>query len=400
MPTPPLCPEATSPLHGFCARIRCVITAIVLVLLLLGVAPHPLVASSTLPPVLGDDLDYDSLKKTIENQLAVMQEVDPERKLRLGNRRVTHGFLVHTLRSFLKLVEQNLPPSKFQRRVAEQFEFYKVGDGKNKRFLYTGYYTPVIRASLKPSKIYRYPLYRLPDDAVVDIRRISLSQNKTNPANRQTLPWRDLTRRQIDRDGVLKNKNLEIAWLKDDLERFFLHIQGSGRLLFPDGTTQGVRFAGANNHRYKGIGKLMMKDGLLGRNERSMQGIKRYLKKNPAAIPKYFFQNKRYIFFSFTDAKPRGSGGGELVAGRSLATDKSLYPAGALAFIRTRKPILNANNRILRWQWTSRYVVDQDTGSDIKGPGRGDIYFGTGVRPGVIAGNFKERGELYYLFKK
>ncbi len=369
--------------------------ALALILILFCSSVH---AASTLPPVLADDLDTASLKKAIRNQLAVMQEVDPDRRIRLGKKRVTHGYLVHTLTAFLRLLEENLPPSKFQRKVAEQFDFYKVGKGRKKHFLYTGYYTPVIRASRKPSKIYRYPLYRLPD-ASTEFRRISLDHQEEGVA-RKPVSWRDFTRRQIDQQGLLKNKNLEIAWLKDDLERFFLHIQGSGRLLFPDGTTQGVRYAGSNNHAYTGIGKLMMKDGLLGRYERSMQGIKKYLRKNPAAIPKYLFQNKRYIFFSYSDTGPRGSGGGELVGGRSLATDKSIYPAGALAFIRTRKPILDRNNRITRWQWTSRYVVDQDTGSDIKGPGRGDLYFGTGVRPGVIAGNFKERGELYYLLKK
>ena len=360
-----------------------------------------MLAGSTLPPVLGDDLDSASLKQVLRNQLQVMEAADPSRRVRLGERKITQGELVATLKSFLRLVEKNLPPSAFQRRVAEEYEFYKVGKGSKKRVLYTGYYTPVIRANIRRSEQYRYPLYRLPDDSG-DLRFIGHPQREEDggPGAPPVVSWQQYTREDIDRHGVLKNRKLEIAWLADDLERFFLHIQGSGMLLFPDGTTQGVRFAGANDHTYTGIGKLMMKDGLLGRYERSMQGIKGFLRKNPAHIPKYLYQNKRYIFFAYTDAGPRGSGGGELVAGRSLATDKSIYPPGGLAFVRMRKPILNDRNKIVRWQWTSRYLVDQDTGSDITGPGRGDIYFGTGQRAGVIAGNFKERGELYYVLKK
>ena len=89
-----------------------------------------------------------------------------------------------------------------------------------------------------------------------------------------------------------------------------------------------------------------------------------------------------------------------LVGGRSIATDKSIYPAGALALIFVRKPVLNPDNKITGWKRTFRFVVDQDTGSDIKGPGRADLFFGIGQRPGIMAGSFKEWGEVYYLIKK
>jgi membrane-bound lytic murein transglycosylase A len=213
--------------------------------------------------------------------------------------------------------------------------------------------------------------------------------------------WRRFTREEIDHKGALRGQGLEVAWLKNDLERFFLHIQGSGMLKFPDGSQQGVGYQGSNDHSYTGIGKLMIRDGVIDISQGSMQGIKKYFIKHPQDITKYLFQNKRYIFFTLNnDEGPRGSGGGELVGGRSIATDKSIYPAGGLAFIKVRQPVLDENNKILRWELISRFVVDQDTGSAIRGPGRGDLFFGTGQKAGAKAGHYHERGEVYYLIKK
>ena len=144
----------------------------------------------------------------------------------------------------------------------------------------------------------------------------------------------------------------------------------------------------------------MIRDGVINTSQGSMQGIKKYFVDNPQDISKYLYQNKRYIFFTLNDNGPRGSGGGELVGGRSIATDKSIYPAGGLAFIRVKQPILDENNKIVRWQPVSRFVVDQDTGSAIRGPGRGDLFFGTGQKAGAKAGHYHERGEVYYLIKR
>jgi peptidoglycan lytic transglycosylase A len=356
---------------------------------------NPSARSLDLPIIFEDDLDKASLKKVIQNQLDAMEATNGFEPVRLEKLSLTKGKLKEALKTFLNLLNQNLAPDEFSRRVRQEFAFYKAGQGARKKFLFTGYYTPVIAASPVKTKEYIYPIYRIPDDPV-ELKFIGHSPNTGS-----TRSWKNYTRRQIDHHGVLKNRNLEIAWLKDDLERFFLHIQGSGELQFPNGKHQGVRFAGANNYGYQGIGKLMVKDGLLtGKGERSMQGIKKYLRNHPSLIPKYLYQNKRYIYFAYSDEGPQGSGGGELVGGRSIATDKSIYPAGGLALLFIRKPILNENNEIVRWKRSFRFVVDQDTGSDIKGPGRGDLFFGTGQRPGIMAGNFKEWGEVYYLIKR
>jgi membrane-bound lytic murein transglycosylase A len=346
---------------------------------------------------LRDDMDRASLRKVLKNQFDVMQEADLTQKVYLGQWTLTLGQLRKNLQAFMDLIDENLPPREFSNRVQEEYVLHKAGKGKKKQFVITGYYTPVIEASMVQTEEYQYPLYRMPSDES-NFRLVSQSHESAPATKPKT--WKRYTREQIDRDGVLKGKGLEIAWLKDDLDRFFLHIQGSGTLKFRDGTTQGVQYISANSYTYKGIGKLMVRDGAIKLSQGSMQGIKHYLRNNPHDIPKYFFQNKRYIYFNFSDLDPLGSGGGELVAGRSIATDKSYYPAGALAFLKFRKPVLDSEGRIKRWIPTSRFVADQDTGNAIRGPGRADLYFGKGHLSGAQAGHFKERGEIYYLMKK
>ena len=356
-----------------------------------------------------DDLSRSSLKKAITNQLQAMFEQESSTPVRLGSFTLTRERLVQTLEAFLNILEQNLSPKEFNKKISEQFILHRVGKGKNKKVLFTGYYRPIIQASRFQTPLYRFPIYQMPEE---DLQQVTYKKGiqligthagikQIRESFTKEKAWRRFTREEIDHKGALRGQGLEVAWLKNDLERFFLHIQGSGMLKFPDGSQQGVGYQGSNDHSYTGIGKLMIRDGVIDISQGSMQGIKKYFIKHPQDITKYLFQNKRYIFFTLNnDEGPRGSGGGELVGGRSIATDKSIYPAGGLAFIKVRQPVLDENNKILRWQLISRFVVDQDTGSAIRGPGRGDLFFGTGQKAGAKAGHYHERGEVYYLIKR
>ncbi len=352
-----------------------------------------------------DDMDPASLKKAIDNQLAVMFEQDPASPVRLGDFTLTRGRLVETLEAFQKLLQKNLPQEEFNKKVSEEFLLYRVGKGKNKKVLFTGYYRPVITASPTPSPRFRFPIYQMPDEDFQSVKRqggIRLvgSNSGIKQIRQSTENWRNLTREEIDRKGALSHQGLEVAWLEDELERYFLHIQGSGVLEFPDGTRQGVRYQGSNSYSYNSIGKKMIRDGVITTSQGSMQEIKKYFANNPQNISKYLSQNKRYIFFSLSDEGAIGSGGGELVGGRSIATDKSIYPAGGLVFVKVRQPVLDANNKIKSWKPISRFVIDQDTGSAIRGKARADLYFGTGKEAGAKAGHYHEKGEVYYLIKK
>jgi len=352
-----------------------------------------------------DDMDPASLGRVIDNQLAVMFKQDPGSPVRLGDFTLTRGRLVETLKAFQKLLQKNLPQEEFNKKVSEKFLLYRVGKGKNKKVLFTGYYRPVITASPTPSPRYRFPIYQMPDEDFQSVKRqggIRLvgSNSGIKKIRQSTKNWRNLTREEIDNKGALSHQGLEVAWLENELERYFLHIQGSGVLEFPDGTRQGVRYQGSNNYSYNSIGKKMIRDGVITTSQGSMQEIKKYFANNPQDTSKYLSQNKRYIFFSLSDKGAIGSGGGELVGGRSIATDKSIYPAGGLVFVKVRQPVLDANNKIKYWKPISRFVIDQDTGSAIRGKARADLYFGTGKKAGAKAGHYHEKGEVYYLIKK
>ena len=354
-----------------------------------------------------DDMDSASLKRAINNQLAVMFEQDKASPVRLGNFTLTRGRLVETLQAFQKLLQKNLPQEEFNKKVSKEFLLYRVGKGKRKKMLFTGYYRPVIPASPIPTPRYRFPIYQMPEKDLQMVKKqsgIRLVGSKSGITKIRKIQsgknWRSLTREEIDIKGALDKHGLEVAWLENELERYFLHIQGSGVLEYPDGRRQGVRYQGSNKYSYNGIGKLMIRDGVITTSEGSMQGIKKYFAQNPQNISKYLNQNKRYIFFTLSDEGAIGSGGGELVGGRSIATDKSIYPAGGLVFIKVRQPVLDSNYKIKSWKPISRFVIDQDTGSAIRGKARADLYFGTGKEAGAKAGRYHEKGEVYYLIKK
>ncbi len=355
-----------------------------------------------------DDLGRASLEQTITNQLQAMFEQETSTPVRLGSFILPHGRLVETLETFLDILKRDLPFEEFNKKILEEFVLYRVGKGKNKKMLFTAYYRPIMQASQVRTPLYRYPIYQMPKQGLPQVKYENGIQlvgthagiKKVRESYLKKKAWQRFTREEIDHKGVLRGRGLEVAWLKDDLDRFFLHIQGSGILEFPDGSRRGVGYQGSNQYSYTSIGKLMIQDGVIDISQGSMQGIKKYFADHPQDTAKYLYQNKRYIFFTLNDNRPRGSGGGELVGGRSIATDKSIYPAGGLAFIKVRQPILDKNNKIVRWQLTSRFVVDQDTGNAIRGPGRGDLFFGTGQEAGAKAGHYYERGIIYYLIKK
>ncbi len=353
-----------------------------------------------IPQAFFDDLDPATLRESLRRQTVILEDKDPYATVRLGNLRVTQGRLLDTLVEFKKLLDANLPQATFNEEIQKRFYVIPAGLGMKHQVLFTGYYTPVITASKRWSEEFPYPLYSKPNTGQAmesTFERAMRSQRdygfhliaSTRPV--------DLTREAIDGREVLADKNLEVAWLKDEMERYFLHIQGSGFLQFEDGQLEAVQYMGSNERPYKSVGRMLIKEGVITTGQGSMQGIKRYFRDHPEDIPKYLFKNERYIFFGMGGTGPRGSTGAELIGGRAIATDKRLYPGGGLVFITAEKPILNADNKIARWEQFSRFVLDQDTGSAIKGAGRADLYFGVGEQAGAQAGRFMKRGKMFYL---
>jgi membrane-bound lytic murein transglycosylase A len=213
--------------------------------------------------------------------------------------------------------------------------------------------------------------------------------------NGQFLPY--FSREKIDGDGVLHGKHYELLWVDDFISLFFLHIQGTGQVLLPDGTRTRVGYVASNGRPYTSIGKLLLEQGKLKPGEATTPAIRRFLQRYPTEQRALFFANARYIFFQFVSDGPRGSLGAPLTAGRSLATDPRIYPAGAVGFIRTRVPVVDTRKQV-SWQESSRFVLFQDAGAAITGWRRADIFWGADEED--EAGLMAQEGEMYLLVKK
>ena len=205
------------------------------------------------------------------------------------------------------------------------------------------------------------------------------------------------SRREVDELGALSGRGLEIAWCASLADVFFMQVQGSGVLIFPDGTSVHANYAGANGREYRSIGRLLIEQGKAGREEMSLAFLRTYLKSHPDEAIPIMDYNESYVFFAVDETGPYGSLGVPVTPGRSIATDGAFFPQGALAFIETETPAYTGHLGLAGWTPYSRFVLNQDKGGAIKGPGRVDIYFGTGEPAQIKAGYMRREGRLYFL---
>jgi membrane-bound lytic murein transglycosylase A len=270
------------------------------------------------------------------------------------------------------------------------------------RGMLTGYYEPLVEGSRMPQGAFQTPLYKRPPDLVnlVDetqrgaVGAALTHARKTDQGSTEPYP----TRAQIDQ-GVLKGRNLELLYLADPVEVFFLQVQGSGRVKLTDGSTIRIHYDGKNGHPYTSIGRYLIDKGLLAADKVSMGALKRWLKSDPERAKHVLWQNASYVFFrelkGAEAAGPLGALGTQLTPGRSLAVDTGHHPLGLPIYVSgegmTHVDKAGAFNRLM---------IAQDVGSAIKGPERGDIYFGSGDAAGQLAGVTKHAGRFIVLLPK
>jgi membrane-bound lytic murein transglycosylase A len=300
---------------------------------------------------------------------------------------ITLSRVRRSLQRFRELVMNSRSAAELQTAVRREFAVYQATgkDGKG-TVGFTGYFEPVHTASRFPTSQFRYPIFRLPS---------TFSQwTKPHP-----------TRAALEgSDGLQSNQSLlkgsEIAWLSDRLEAFLIQVQGSARLNLTDGSRMTVGYAGSTDYPYTGIGRELVKAGKLKLEELTLPALIQYFQNNPAEMNTYLPRNQRFVFFQETKGAPAtGSIGVPVLPERSIATDKTLFPPGALAVIQTQLPYATTGGKLTQ-QPVTRYVLDQDTGSAIKGAGRVDVFMGTGALAGDRAGLINSNGQLYYLLLK
>jgi membrane-bound lytic murein transglycosylase A len=343
---------------------------------------------------LADDLDVASLSLAIDRSLQYFSRFNDKDVYYMGARQFTVGEMEETLNAFRQIVTGGESDQTKQNKIRDTFDFYKsLGDDKKGRVIFTGYYEPILNGSLEKTKQYQYPLYRTPDETVV----LNAGKFVGRMGKAEVLPH--YKRAEIDSEKSLAGRNLEIIWVDDFVDLFFLQIQGSGKVRLPDGKFIQVGYAQSNGYPYRSIANYMVDKGLLSKNVTSLQAIKKYLREHPDEMERIFNYNERYIFFRLMDKGPIGSLGIPVTGGRTIASDPEVFPKGALAFIRTRKPLLD-KGEVVKWITFSRFVLNQDTGAAINGAGRIDIFCGGGAEAADIAGRLKEGGELIFLLKK
>lgn len=265
--------------------------------------------------------------------------------------------------------------------------------------LFTGYYEPQLAGSRKRSARFKVPLYRHPGDIIrVDLgdfrpeltgKRIAgrLSGNRLEP-------YHD---RAAIEGGALARRRLELVWVDDPIDAFFLQIQGSGRVDLAEGGTMRVGYAGGNGHLYYAIGKELIARGIPAA-EVSMQAIRRFLTDHPEEADAIMNKNPSFVFFQQLEGEgPLGSEGVPLTPGRSLAVDRAFFPMGLPVFLDASAPHVDASQPD---QPLRRLLVAQDTGGAIQGPVRGDVFWGHGPEAAEVAGRMKNRGRLWVLVPK
>lgn len=257
----------------------------------------------------------------------------------------------------------------------QYFTPFHVTTGREPQGLFTGYYEPLLMGSMTPDARFNVPVYGVPGDLVSGEEYF--------------------TREQIE-SGALAGRAPVLLYVDDAVMLFFLHVQGSGKVILPDGSITGIQYAGQNGHQYIGIGALMRDEGYL--QEVSLQTIRDFLRANPDLAPGIMNQNPSYIFFKLSPGEEyaKGALGISLTPMRSIAIDDDRAAYGVPTYIATSHP-----NYFTRTdEPLHRLMVSQDTGGALKGPHRADIFFGRGDEAEWAAGQQNSRGDVYWLLPK
>lgn len=316
----------------------------------------------------------------------------------------TRGFDETTLRAWVKvsrvLIEAaKRGPELFRDALTQILVPYALrGEGGSATGTLTGYYHPLLRASHTQSGPFQTPLYRRPDDLLLVEDALSFRPDweglriGARVMGKTLLPYH--TRQEI-MDGALMGKHLEIAWVCDPVEAFFMMVQGSGTLLFDNGEVQTLDYAATNGHPYASLGRVLIARGLLDAHTATAQKVKDWLYAHPEEAPALMAHNPSYVFFkeAHTPFAPCGALATPLTSMRSLACDPRFVPLGAPVWVGA--PSVPWNSRPF-----TRLFFAQDVGGAIKGEVRADLYCGHGAEGFAKASALNHPGALFILWPK
>ncbi|MCD6574563.1 MltA domain-containing protein [Candidatus Aerophobetes bacterium] len=352
--------------------------------------------------------DLKELEKAFHREKEFLQEkIVSGEKISFGKEKLAVSLVKDSAELLLKTIKEAKDEDEFNRLVRERFVVYQAAGKEGKgRIIFTGYYSPVYEGSFKKQGSFKYPIYLKPEDLkVVDLGRFNpvLKGEKIvyriDPLKKEIVPY--WSTKDIVEKKVLEGKGLELLYLKSKIDRFYLMIEGSGKIILNNGEEFWVRYSATNGRPYTSVGKLLVKDGKISRDKLSLESIKKYFQRHPEEMDKYLNQNERFTFFvkNKQGRKAVGATGGELTPYISIAIDKKIFPLGALAYIKYQNPRVNVKGKVKQAGQIARFVFCQDTGGIIKGPEKVDIYFGEGKDASARA-SIKNTGKLYFFIKK
>ncbi len=349
-------------------------------------------------------VDIERLDLPLESEWAVRAEILPalDRSIHWTKRKhaeqffpssgIDHARALASLERFRALLAESTSGAVFAKRFVEEFDAYVSAgwNGKGGGVLFTGYCTPILPGSLEKSPRHAYPLYAKPPD---------LEKDKSG----KTLGWRTAgglvpypARRAIEAANLLEGQGLELAWLEDPIDAYIAHVNGSAFIELPSGEMYRLGYSAKNGRSYTSLGKELVADGVVPKEKMGLAAIREWAAgASPGELMEYLQRNESYVFFQPIDGNPHGSLDEEVTAERSVATDKTLFPRGALVLVEAKLPSPYGGEEEF-----SQFLFDQDTGGAIRTAGRADIYFGIGPAAEQLAGQVQSPGQLYYFFLK
>ena len=333
--------------------------------------------------------DRDDLEASVEHSLHYLSK--PSSQNFFPGAGLSHEQVRASLEAFRDMLAEGGDARTLNAEIRRRFDVYtSVGYDGNGTVLFTGYYTPIFEASLTPDERFRYPLHKLPPNHVKDPLT---GETKGLRGEDGSIDPNYPTRRELLNGGMLEG--LELCWLSDPVEAYVVQVQGSAILRMTDGSELEVGYAGTNGREYKSIGAELIKRGKLTKAELNLDNIIRYFRKNPGDFDAIAGSNERYVFFQQNSGGPFGCLNEQVIANRTLATDKTIFPRAGLCLVETELPAYRgATDKV------SRFMYDQDAGGAIGAPGRAVIFWGSGDRAQGRAGRTRAEGRLYYLILK
>ncbi len=271
---------------------------------------------------------------------------------------------------------------------------YQYCESSKTGFL-TGYFEPEVSASTVKTAQYKYPIYQKPEDLIEldDTNRPTTMQGDYAFGRQTENSIVEYFDRGEIQNGALAGLDLELFWLEDPVDVYYIHIQGSARLSFENGSYKRISYAAKSGHPYTSVGSILVRLGEMKLEEVTMQSIKTWLNQNSSRRNEILSGNRSFIFFqtfdeSIYNSGPIGAAGVSLTSARSMAVDHNMYSFGLPFWVETDENFVDSNHRF------KKLLIAQDTGSAIVGAQRGDYFVGSGKEAGMIAGQIKHRACL------